>query len=169
MYTFEDICPPVYRHIVWALEFVRAPSDSELILGSNSESNWENWSNPGKAESLLEIWDKRWYFIQVYNVWFQQILRITLKARNKHPSFEDEGSWVTKKLHILPKQTSSVSGEPEFEPLSVGLQSPCFSHSITLPLSKPLFYFIHSKSYSTFDSIQYARIWIDKILFIPLI
>ena len=105
----------------------------------------------------------------VYNVWFQQILRITLKARNKHPSFEDEGSWVTKKLHILPKQTSSVSGEPEFEPLSVGLQSPCFSHSITLPLSKPLFYFIHSKSYSTFDSIQYARIWIDKILFIPLI
>lgn len=63
MYTFEDICPAVYRHIVWALEFIHAPSDSELILGSNSESDWENWSNPGKAESLLEIWDKRWYFI----------------------------------------------------------------------------------------------------------
>ena len=105
----------------------------------------------------------------VYYVWFQQILRITLKARNKHPFFEDEGSWVAKKLHKLPKQTSSVSEEPEFEPISVGLQSPCFSHSITLPLSKPLFYFIHSKNYSTIDSIQYARIWIDKFLFIPLI
>lgn len=63
VYTFEDIWPPVYRHIVWALEFVHVPFDSELILGSNSESDWENWSNPGKADSLLEIWDKRWYFI----------------------------------------------------------------------------------------------------------
>ena len=39
VYTFEDICPPVYRHIVRALEFVPAPSDSELILESNSESD----------------------------------------------------------------------------------------------------------------------------------
>ena len=100
----------------------------------------------------------------VYYVWFQQTLRIILKARNKHPSFEDKGSWDTKKLHKFPKQTFSVSGEPEFEPLSVGLHSPCFFHYITLHLSKPLIYFIHSKNYSTIDSIQYARIWIDKNL-----
>ena len=39
VYTFEDICPPVYRDILWALEFVHVSFDSELILGSNSESD----------------------------------------------------------------------------------------------------------------------------------
>lgn len=48
-----------------------------------------------------------------------------LKVRNKHSYFEDEGDWVTEKLHKLPKET--VSGEPGFGPLSIYLKRPYFS------------------------------------------